>query len=291
MHQMKIFLPPPTEGGYVFGAVCLSVCPSDYSQTCERILMKFFGGVGHSSRTKWYNFGGDPDHASDPGVQSPKSGSRIGGGLFSVSAFLLNISWLMSQTLQYQIAKNTNSLLSLVPAYRSTQMTPWLSKYMLKVHVYMFHFFVCHCVCYPVISWFLNCGHVLIHTFHIQLPSITLLHNNDNIELVLVWNGGLHDFLAQSGTRESCYIVWFKLYINGKHHVDVVGIWKKAGWVKGNNEGHVWESEWASRAAYSSCGIEQYAEPFRVFSQLYEKFHRWRPAVYTGRIWRPGQDD
>ena len=22
-----------------------------------------------------YNFGGDPDHASDPGVQSPKSGS------------------------------------------------------------------------------------------------------------------------------------------------------------------------------------------------------------------------
>jgi len=27
--------------------VCLSVCPSDYSQTCERILTKFFGGVGH----------------------------------------------------------------------------------------------------------------------------------------------------------------------------------------------------------------------------------------------------
>ena len=32
--------------------VCLSVCPSDYSQTCERILTKFFGGVGHGSRTK-----------------------------------------------------------------------------------------------------------------------------------------------------------------------------------------------------------------------------------------------
>jgi len=31
--------------------------------------------VGHGSRTKWYNFGGDPDHASDLGVQSPKSGS------------------------------------------------------------------------------------------------------------------------------------------------------------------------------------------------------------------------
>ena len=40
------------EGGYVFGAVCLSVCPSDYSQTCERILTKFFGGVGHGSRAK-----------------------------------------------------------------------------------------------------------------------------------------------------------------------------------------------------------------------------------------------
>ena len=56
-------------------SVCLSVCPSDYSQTCERILTNFFGGVGHGSRTKCYNFGGDPDHASDPGVQSPKSGS------------------------------------------------------------------------------------------------------------------------------------------------------------------------------------------------------------------------
>ena len=30
-------------------SVCLSVCPSDYSQTCERILTKFFGGVGHGS--------------------------------------------------------------------------------------------------------------------------------------------------------------------------------------------------------------------------------------------------
>ena len=39
-------------GGYVFGSVCLSVCPSDYLQTCERILTKFFGGVGHGSRTK-----------------------------------------------------------------------------------------------------------------------------------------------------------------------------------------------------------------------------------------------
>ena len=67
------------EGGYVFSlvclSVCLSVCPSNYSQTCERILTTFYGGVGHGSRTKWYNIGGDPDHASDPGVQSPKSRS------------------------------------------------------------------------------------------------------------------------------------------------------------------------------------------------------------------------
>ena len=55
-------------------SVCLSV---------RRITRKlgngfwqnFFGGVGHGSRTKWYNFGGDPDHASDPGIQSPTSGS------------------------------------------------------------------------------------------------------------------------------------------------------------------------------------------------------------------------
>jgi len=75
-----VLLPPPKkEVMFSVRSVCLSVClsvsPSDYSQTCERILTKFFGGVGHGSRTKWYNFGGDPDHTSDPGVQSPKSGS------------------------------------------------------------------------------------------------------------------------------------------------------------------------------------------------------------------------
>ena len=82
-HWCKAFeslLPPPKKEVMflvrsVCLSVCLSVCPSDYSQTCERILTKFFVGVGHGSRTKWYNFGGDPDHTSDPGVQSPKSGS------------------------------------------------------------------------------------------------------------------------------------------------------------------------------------------------------------------------
>ena len=85
--------------------VCLSVCPSDYSQTCKRILTKFFVGVGHGSRTKWYNFGGDLDCASDPVVQSRKSGSSgllkklqtdlchavFGGGLCSLSASSFHI--------------------------------------------------------------------------------------------------------------------------------------------------------------------------------------------------------
>jgi len=49
---LKIVITSAEEGGYVFGSVCLSVCPSDCSQTCERILTKFFGEVGHGSRTK-----------------------------------------------------------------------------------------------------------------------------------------------------------------------------------------------------------------------------------------------
>jgi len=46
-------LPPPKkEVMFLVRSVCLSVCLSDYSQTCERILTKFFVGVGHGSRTK-----------------------------------------------------------------------------------------------------------------------------------------------------------------------------------------------------------------------------------------------
>jgi len=52
-----LLLPPPKKEVMfsvrsVCLSVCLFVCPSDYSQTCERILAKFFGGVGHGSRTK-----------------------------------------------------------------------------------------------------------------------------------------------------------------------------------------------------------------------------------------------
>ena len=35
--------------------------------------MKLLGGVGHGPWTKGINFGDDPDHHPDPGVQSPKS--------------------------------------------------------------------------------------------------------------------------------------------------------------------------------------------------------------------------
>jgi len=54
--------------------VCLSVCPSDNWRSCERILTKFLGGVGHGPGTNDCNFGDNPDHRPDPGVRSPKSG-------------------------------------------------------------------------------------------------------------------------------------------------------------------------------------------------------------------------
>jgi len=74
------------EGGYVFGSVCLSVCPSDNWKSCERILTKFLGGVAHGPGTNEFNFGDDPDHRPDPGVRSgSRSGSweelAFGGGL------------------------------------------------------------------------------------------------------------------------------------------------------------------------------------------------------------------
>ena len=106
------------EGGYVFGAVCLSVCPSDYSQTCERILTNFFGGVGHGSRTKWYNFGGDPDHASDPGVQSLKSGSSGSAEVCGLWAYLVGTLnthyhdvYAMSVTMSYVLCNHESLLI------------------------------------------------------------------------------------------------------------------------------------------------------------------------------------
>jgi len=57
---------------FLVRSVCLSVC---LSVGLLANLWTDFVGVRHGSRTKWYNFGGDPDHASDPGVHGLKSGS------------------------------------------------------------------------------------------------------------------------------------------------------------------------------------------------------------------------
>jgi len=51
----------------------LFVCPSDNWKSCERILTKFLGGIGHGPGTNEFNFGDDPDHRPDPGVCIPKS--------------------------------------------------------------------------------------------------------------------------------------------------------------------------------------------------------------------------
>jgi len=73
-------------------SVCLSVCPSDNRKSCERILSKFLGGIGHSPGTNEFNFGDDADHRPDPGVRSPKSAFMglsimlaFGGGLRSLN--------------------------------------------------------------------------------------------------------------------------------------------------------------------------------------------------------------
>ena len=71
--------------------VCLFVCL--YVGLLTDLWTDFdeiFWRVGHGSRTKWYNFGGDPDRASDPGVQSPKSGSS---GSAEVCALWVLLVW------------------------------------------------------------------------------------------------------------------------------------------------------------------------------------------------------
>jgi len=89
-----LLLPPPKkEVMFLVRSVCLfvclsvylSVCPLDYSQTCEQILTKFFGGVGMAQGPSdtilvaiWITLR----------IRSPKSEIRIlgiGGGLCSLS--------------------------------------------------------------------------------------------------------------------------------------------------------------------------------------------------------------
>ena len=48
----------------------LFVCPSDNWKSCERILIKSLGQVGHVPGTNQFNFGDDPDHHPYPGVHS-----------------------------------------------------------------------------------------------------------------------------------------------------------------------------------------------------------------------------
>jgi len=55
-------------------SLCLSVCPSDNWKSCERILTKFLGRIGHGPGTNEFNFIDDPDHRPDQRVRSPKSG-------------------------------------------------------------------------------------------------------------------------------------------------------------------------------------------------------------------------
>jgi len=66
-------LPPPKEVMFSLRS-CLSVCPSDNWKSCEQILTKFLGGVGHCPGTNKFKFGDDPDNCQNPGVRSPKSG-------------------------------------------------------------------------------------------------------------------------------------------------------------------------------------------------------------------------
>ena len=67
---------PKKEAMFLVRFVCLFVCLS-----VRRITRKLVNGFwrnfwrGRAWLKDQYNFGGDPDHALDPGVQSPKSGS------------------------------------------------------------------------------------------------------------------------------------------------------------------------------------------------------------------------
>ena len=46
-------------------------------ESCERILTKFLGGIGHGPGTNEFNFGDDSDHCLDPGVRSLKSAFTV----------------------------------------------------------------------------------------------------------------------------------------------------------------------------------------------------------------------
>jgi len=73
VHSRRVLVTSAEEGGDVFTSACLFVCPSDNCKSCERILTKFLGGVGHGPGTNELNFGDNADHRPDAGVRNPDS--------------------------------------------------------------------------------------------------------------------------------------------------------------------------------------------------------------------------
>ena len=76
-----------------FSSVCLFVCLS-VCLSVRRITHKLVNGFDnifwwHDSRTKWYNFGDDPDRTSHQESNSEIRIFRISGGLFSVNTFIV----------------------------------------------------------------------------------------------------------------------------------------------------------------------------------------------------------
>jgi len=67
-------LPPPKEVMFLVRSVCLSVGFGYNWKSCEQILTKFLGVIGHDPETNEFNFGDDSNHRPDPRVRSPKSG-------------------------------------------------------------------------------------------------------------------------------------------------------------------------------------------------------------------------
>ena len=102
---------------------------------------EIFWRVGHGSRTKWYNFGGDPDHASDPGVQSPKSGSSVllTNCVMPCSAEVCAL-WAYSRYVT-------------VFMMMSGEMLEWLSDWS-KVQIVCIC--SCWCYCHPIVSCFIK---------------------------------------------------------------------------------------------------------------------------------------
>jgi len=45
----------------LFVSVCRSVCPQDYSKSCEAILVNFLEAMGRGPRNNQLHFGGDQD--------------------------------------------------------------------------------------------------------------------------------------------------------------------------------------------------------------------------------------